>query len=166
MGLTVADNPMRCGFGPSTSASSRASDSSRCDLVGTFVLGGVFERHPRLRLVCVEADAGWVPHFMYRMDHAYERHRYWLPAGALTKMPSEYFREHVYTTFQDDWVAFQMKDLCNVRRLLWANDFPHSDSTWPHSQELLAKHAAHLTAAELRLILHDNVAELYGLAGA
>jgi predicted TIM-barrel fold metal-dependent hydrolase len=136
------------------------------DLVGTFVLGGVFERHPRLRLVCVEADAGWVPHFMYRMDHAYDRHRYWLPSGTLTKMPSEYFREHVYTTFQDDWVAFQVKDLCNIRRLLWANDFPHSDSTWPHSQELLAKHASHLTAAELRLILHDNVAELYGLAGA
>jgi len=136
------------------------------DLVGTFVFGGVFERHPRLRLVCVEADAGWVPHFMYRMDHAYERHRYWLPAGALTRMPSEYFREHVYTTFQDDWVAFQVKDLCNIRRLLWANDFPHSDSTWPHSQELLAKHASHLSPAELRLILHDNVAELYGLAGA
>jgi predicted TIM-barrel fold metal-dependent hydrolase len=136
------------------------------DLVGMFVLGGVFERHPRLRLVCVEADAGWVPHFMYRMDHAYDRHRYWLPAGTLTKMPSEYFREHVYTTFQDDWVAFQVKDLCNVRRLLWANDFPHSDSTWPRSQELLAKHAAHLTPAERRLVLHDNVAELYGLAGA
>jgi predicted TIM-barrel fold metal-dependent hydrolase len=81
-------------------------------------------------------------------------------------MPSEYFREHVYTTFQDDWVAFQVKDLCNVRRLLWANDFPHSDSTWPHSQELLAKHAANLTPEEMRLILHDNVAELYGLAEA
>jgi predicted TIM-barrel fold metal-dependent hydrolase len=136
------------------------------DLVGMFVLGGVFERHPRLRLVCVEADAGWVPHFMYRMDHAYDRHRYWLPSGTLSKMPSEYFREHVYTTFQDDWVAFQVKDLCNIRRLLWANDFPHSDSTWPRSQELLAKHAAHLTEAERRLVLHDNVAELYGLAGA
>jgi predicted TIM-barrel fold metal-dependent hydrolase len=83
------------------------------DILGMFVLGGVFERHPRLRVVCVEADAGWVPHYMYRMDHAFERHRYWLTAGALTKLPSEYFREHVYTTFQDDWVAFQVKDLCN-----------------------------------------------------
>jgi len=133
------------------------------DIMGMFVLGGVFERHPRLRVVCVEADAGWVPHFMYRMDHAFERHRYWLPAGTLTKMPSEYFREHIYTTFQDDWVAFQVKDLCNIRRLLWANDFPHSDSTWPNSQALLAKHAAHLTEDERNLILHDNVAELYGL---
>ena len=101
------------------------------DIMGTFILGGVFERHPKLKVVCVEADAGWVPHYMYRMDHAYDRHRYWLPAGALSKMPSEYFRENIYTTFQDDWVAFQMKDMCNIRRLMWANDFPHSDSTWP-----------------------------------
>ena len=36
---------------------------------------------PTLRVVCVEADAGWVPHFMYRMDHAYKRHRNWLPRG-------------------------------------------------------------------------------------
>ena len=42
------------------------------DIMGMFVLGGVFERHPRLKVVCVEADAGWAPHFMYRMDHAYE----------------------------------------------------------------------------------------------
>jgi uncharacterized protein len=133
------------------------------DIIGMFVLGGVFERHPRLRVVCVEADAGWVPHYMYRLDHAWERHRYWLPAGALSRRPSEYFRENVYTTFQDDWVAFQVKDLCNIRRLLWANDFPHSDSTWPRSQELLREQAAHLTDAERALLLHDNVTELYGL---
>jgi predicted TIM-barrel fold metal-dependent hydrolase len=133
------------------------------DILGTFIFGGVFERHPGLRVVSVEADAGWVPHYMYRMDHAYSRHRYWLPSGTLTKMPSEYFREHVYTTFQDDWTAFQVKDLCNIRRLLWANDFPHSDSTWPQSQAVLARHAASLTDAERDLVLRDNVAELYRL---
>lgn len=134
------------------------------DIMGTFIFGGVFERNPALKIVCVEADAGWVPHYMYRMDHAYDRHRYWLkPGQTLSKKPSEYFSEHIYTTFQDDWVAFRMKDLCNPRRLMWANDFPHSDSTWPWSQELLAKHTAHLTQEEKDWILHDNVAELYGL---
>ena len=47
------------------------------------VFGGVFERHPRLRVVCVEADAGWAPHFSYRMDHAYKRHRYWMKGKEL-----------------------------------------------------------------------------------
>ena len=133
------------------------------DIMGMFVLGGVFEKHPNLKVVCVEADAGWVPHYMYRMDHAYERHRHWLPAGRLSKMPSEYFRENIYVTFQDDWVAFKMKELCNIRRLMWANDFPHSDSTWPWSQELLSEHTKDLTEDERNFILHDNVSELYGL---
>jgi predicted TIM-barrel fold metal-dependent hydrolase len=132
------------------------------DILGMLVLGGVFERHPGLRVVCVEADAGWVPHYLYRMDHAYERHRYWLPPGqALSRLPSEYFRENVYTTFQDDWVAFETVDLVNWRRLLWANDFPHSDSTWPRSQELLARHTARLTPAQREAILCSNAAELY-----
>jgi predicted TIM-barrel fold metal-dependent hydrolase len=134
------------------------------DIIGTFVLGGVFERNPKLKVVCVEADAGWVPHYMYRMDHAYDRHRYWLPAGTLSKMPSEYFRENVYTTFQDDYVAFKVKDLCNIHRLMWANDFPHSDSTWPWSQEILAKQTAGMSADEKNFVLHDNVADLYHLS--
>jgi predicted TIM-barrel fold metal-dependent hydrolase len=133
------------------------------DIMGTFVLGGVFERNPELKIVCVEADAGWVPHYMYRMDHAYKRHRHWLPAGTLSKLPSEYFREHIYVTFQDDWVAFRMTDMCNPRRLMWANDFPHSDSTWPWSQDMLKEHTQQLTADERDWILHDNVSELYGL---
>jgi len=124
------------------------------DIIGTFILGGVFDRHPRLKIVCVEADAGWVPHYMYRMDHAYDRHRFWLPAGAdLQKMPSEYFRENVYTTFQDDWVAFQMTKMVNPERLMWANDFPHSDATWPRSQEVLEEHTKHLSAWEKQRIL-------------
>jgi len=133
------------------------------DILGMLVLGGVFERHPKLRVVCVEADAGWAAHFMYRMDHAFERHRYWLPPGdTLSRPPSEYFRENVYLTFQDDWVAFQIADLVNWRRLMWANDFPHSDSTWPDSQALLAKHAAPLRPEQRTAILSDNVRELYG----
>jgi predicted TIM-barrel fold metal-dependent hydrolase len=134
------------------------------DIMGTLVLGGVFERHPELRVVCAEADAGWVPHYMYRMDHAYKRHRYWLPAGqTLSKLPSEYFAENIYTTFQDDWVAFKTAHLMNWKRLLWANDFPHSDSTWPWSQDVLALHKADLDAAQADAVLGGNVAALYGI---
>jgi predicted TIM-barrel fold metal-dependent hydrolase len=133
------------------------------DIMGMLILGGVFARHPRLRIVCVEADAGWVPHYMYRMDHIYDRHRNWLTCAPLDRMPSEYFRENIYVTFQDDWIAFRVVDLLNSERLLWANDFPHSDSTWPNSQELLATHTATLTGQDRSRILHGNVSKLYGL---
>ncbi len=134
------------------------------DIMGTLIFGGVFERYPDLKVVCVEADAGWVPHYLYRMDHAYKRHRNWLAPGiALSKLPSEYFSEHIYTTFQDDWVAFQCVNQMNWRRLLWANDFPHSDSTWPWSQEMLTEHTQHLTDEQTRGILCENVADLYDI---
>ncbi len=132
------------------------------DIMGTLVFGGVFERHPELKVVCVEADAGWVPHYMYRMDHAYNRHRNWMAPGVeLSKLPSEYFAEHIYVTFQDDWTAFRQADDMNWRRLMWANDFPHSDTTWPWSQEMLAEQVAELTDEQRSAILCGNVADLY-----
>jgi predicted TIM-barrel fold metal-dependent hydrolase len=133
------------------------------DIIGTMIFGAVFERHPQLRIVCVEADAGWAPHWMYRADHGYDRHRNWLTAGELSRRPSEWFAGNVYLTFQDDWVAFRTADLMNTDRLMWANDFPHSDATWPHSQELLLQHAMQLDEHARRRILHDNAAELYGI---
>ncbi|MBV8951736.1 MAG: amidohydrolase [Actinobacteria bacterium] len=134
------------------------------DIMGTLVFGAVFERHPALRVVCVEADAGWVPHFMYRMDHAFKRHRHWMqPDQELTRLPSEYFAECIYVTFQDDWTAFAHADDMNWRRLMWANDFPHSDSTWPWSRDLLARHTASLSAEQREAILCTNVAQLYGI---
>ena len=134
------------------------------DIMGTLIFGGVFERYPQLKVVCVEADAGWVPHYLYRMDHAYKRHRNWLaPGTTLSKLPSEYFSENIYTTFQDDWVAFKCANDMNWRRLLWANDFPHSDSTWPWSQEMLKEQTQHLTAEQCQAILCTNTAELYNI---
>jgi predicted TIM-barrel fold metal-dependent hydrolase len=133
------------------------------DLISMFVFDGIFMRHPKLSIVSVEADGGWIPHWMYRMDHAYNRHRHWLQGRELEMLPSEYFREHVYFTFQDDHTAFLFKDHVNIRRMMWANDYPHSDSTWPDSQEVLRVQMAHMTEEEKNLVVHDNVAELYKL---
>ena len=126
------------------------------------VLGGVFERHPDLKIVCVEADAGWVPHFMYRMDHAYKRHRYWLPAGpgAVEAAERVLRREHLRDVpGRLDGVPHA--DDMNWHRLMWANDFPHSDSTWPWSQEMLAEHTASLSDEQTDAILAGNVSQLY-----
>ena len=133
------------------------------DIMSMFVNSGVFMRNPDLKIVCVEADAGWVPHFVYRLDHTYNRHRFRLRGAELDKMPSEYFLENIYLTFQDDIVAFTMMDKMNPARIMWANDFPHSDSTWPWSQDLLQKYVAPLPQKQQDMLLHDNVAELYKL---
>ena len=136
------------------------------DVIAMFVFGGVFERHPDLKLVCSEADAGWIPHFMYRMDHAVKREGNVMKFAKLSKMPSEFCMDNVRLTFQDDWVAFKMCHLDDTpihKMLMWASDFPHLDSTWPWSQELLTEHTSHLTEEEKTAILGGNLSEVYDL---
>jgi predicted TIM-barrel fold metal-dependent hydrolase len=123
----------------------------------------VFERFPNLKLVCAEADAGWVPHFMYRLDHFYRRHRYHSKVDDMKVMPSERVANNIYFTFQDDIIAMNSLDMLNPKSLMWANDFPHSDSTWPWSQQLLAHQTKNMSDEERRMILRDNVVELFDL---
>lgn len=133
------------------------------DIIGMLVFSGVFDRHPDLKVVGVESDAGWAPHYAWRMDHVYERHRFWNKTIELDRLPSEYFFENVWLTFQNDWSAIRVISELNVERIMWANDFPHSDSTWPHSRELLTEHLSDLDPADARRIVRDNCAELFGL---
>jgi predicted TIM-barrel fold metal-dependent hydrolase len=133
------------------------------DVVGMMVLGGVFERHPRLKLVCAEGDAGWMPHYMYRMDHAAKFNFDNGVIKGLTKLPSEYIKTNVWMTFQDDKTAFNSIDQMPYTQLLWASDFPHTDSTWPRSQQLLAEHTVHLQEYQRQAIMRDNTARLFNL---
>jgi predicted TIM-barrel fold metal-dependent hydrolase len=128
-----------------------------------FIYGGVFDRNPDLKIVSVEADAGWVPHYIHRLNRAYKRHRFWTKQKEMSKMPGEFFYDNVYVTFQDDPQAFRTNGIANPKRIMWANDFPHSDATWPWSQEMLANHTEGVSEADVRAILHDNCAELYNL---
>ena len=133
------------------------------DVLGVFMFGGVFDRHPELKLVSVEADAGWVPHFTERAEHFYNRHRHWLQGRELKRTPKDVMHENVYLTFQDDRTALQVADLLNPDRLLWASDYPHSDSTWPDSMPVLAATSDGIDPALIRQVVHDNVKELFHL---
>ncbi len=133
------------------------------DVVGMMVLGGVFERHPDLKLVVAESDVGWLPHYMYRMDHAARINAEDGILKGLSKLPSQYIRSNVWATFQDDLTAYHSLGLMDVEHLLWASDFPHTDSTWPRSRQLIAEQAAHLNEAEHQAIFRDNTATLFNL---
>jgi predicted TIM-barrel fold metal-dependent hydrolase len=126
------------------------------------IFGGVLERHPGLRLVSVENDIGWIPHYLERLDHAGEKFRAFHPA--LRLRPSEYFRRQVAATFQEDRIGVALRDAIGVGSLLWASDYPHTDSTWPRSREVIARDLGDVPPADVRRIVCDNTARLYGLA--
>lgn len=133
------------------------------DIVGMMTLGGVFERHPDLKLVVAESDAGWLPHYMYRMDHAARINAEDGILRGLSKLPSEYIRRNVWATFQDDLTAYHSTQFVDHTHLLWASDFPHTDSTWPLSRQLIAEQASHLSEQQHQDIFRDNTARLFNL---
>jgi predicted TIM-barrel fold metal-dependent hydrolase len=126
----------------------------------SLIYGGTLDRFPTLRIVSAENDAGWVAHYLHRLDHIHERLHGKQP-GRLKMFPSEYLRRHLWATFQDDPVAPLTCSYFGEDRFMWASDFPHTDSTWPHSQEIIARDFAHVSESVRRKILSDNAVELY-----
>jgi predicted TIM-barrel fold metal-dependent hydrolase len=132
------------------------------DLISLFIFGGVFERNPKLQIVAVESDASWVPHFLTRMDNSYHRY-YYMENVTLPEEPSAYFRRNVHVTMQDDYPVGQMTHILPMDRVLWANDFPHGDAIWPYSSDVLRRLTKDMSDEHIKMIVHDNVAKLYGL---
>ncbi len=127
------------------------------------IMGGVLERFPKLKIVSVENDIGWIPHYMQRADHAWDRYRFLERDAAIAQPPSYYFRRQVSATFQDDRVGILTRDIVGTGNLMWASDYPHSDSTWPNSREVIARDFAGVPDADRRKITAENAAQLYGV---
>lgn len=123
---------------------------------------GVFERHPRLRVVLGESGLGWVPYVLERVDHEWHKYASTCDDVRVPLPPSEYFRGHVYVTYEEDGVGVAQIDRIGADRVMWASDYPHGDSTWPHSRQAIGKSGLRgLDEAARRRIIHDNAAELY-----
>ena len=130
---------------------------------------GIFERHPRLRLVMAESGVGWLPWIVQELDYRFwrlwEAREFWEQRGSieLTTKPSELFRRHVWVSFQDDHVAMSLLKFYGEGHVMWASDYPHPDSTWPNSRAIIDKQMADLPPAVRRQLTRDNAADLYGL---
>jgi predicted TIM-barrel fold metal-dependent hydrolase len=130
----------------------------------SLVLNRVLERFPRLKIVSAENDTGWLPHFMYRMDHAYKK--YWSVAGMrqFEMKPSDFLRRQVLATFQDDPIGPATYEYFGADNYMWASDFPHSDSTWPNSKEVVRTGFARVPDEITRKMVFGNAAGLYGIS--
>ncbi|HXZ84696.1 MAG TPA: amidohydrolase family protein, partial [Myxococcota bacterium] len=126
----------------------------------TLVFGGVLQRFPALRIVSAENDIGWLPHIMYRMDHAFEKYGAMLPER-LALRPSDYVRRQVWATFQDDAVGAATYGIFGEDNYMWASDFPHTDSTFPESHAWIEKNFQGVPEAIRHKMVYANVARLY-----
>jgi predicted TIM-barrel fold metal-dependent hydrolase len=92
-----------------------------------------------IRFSLAEAGIGWVPYWLERADITYQKHHNWTGQDFGDKLPSQVFRERVLTCFIEDTTGLRIRDAIGVENIAWECDYPHSDSTWPQSPEILMK---------------------------
>jgi uncharacterized protein len=125
------------------------------------IFSGALERHPRLRLVLAESGVGWLPYFVARMDEEAEKHVSRAEDYRLRAKPSEIFHRQVLATFEEEPLGPKLIPLVGAESCMWASDYPHPDSTFPHSREAIA-HAFHgLDAAFTEQVTATNCKRLY-----
>ena len=125
------------------------------------IYSGVLERHPGLRLVLAESGIGWLPYFVRRMDQTAEKHVAKAQDYQLKAKPSEIFRGQVYATFEEEPLGPSLLPLLGPDNFMWASDYPHPDSTFPHSRQAIAEAFAGLDDSFVQQVTATNCARLY-----
>jgi predicted TIM-barrel fold metal-dependent hydrolase len=121
--------------------------------------GGVFDRHPRLKLLLNEVRADWAPATLKVFDERFDA------GGTPLKMkPSEYYRRHVYVSPSSPRpTEVAMRHEIGLDRFLFGRDYPHPEGTWPNTADWIRATFAGVPEDEVRLILGENAIECFGL---
>ena len=127
-----------------------------------FIFYGVLDRFPRLKLVLVENEIGWLPFYFQQWDYYYHRHTKLAPVS-LQLDPSGYFKRQVYASFFNDTVGGRCLEWWGQDNCMWSNDFPHGNSTWPNSLDVIARDLGHVPQEAVIKLVRDNVVRLYGI---
>lgn len=128
--------------------------------VSDLIAGGALERHPRLKFVLVENEISWLPFYLNQYD------KYWGRGNlqsSMTISPSEYFSRQFFATFFNDppvrWILGEWGN----NNCMWSNDYPHPNSTWPNSRQVINRDLGHLPGEILAKLVRENVERLYNL---
>jgi predicted TIM-barrel fold metal-dependent hydrolase len=105
------------------------------------VWAGVFDRHPRLRFALTEDGAWWLPDIVDRMDEKWVGGHNTRKFGSLfreatKRKPSEYLGTNVFLGASTPTRhEIDLRRRLGLGALLWGNDFPHPEGTWPHTRD-------------------------------
>ena len=127
-----------------------------------FIFSGVLERHPNLKVISVENEYNWLASLLVRMDKGYERFRRDMPLS-LTMRPSDYVHRQIKVTFFNDAIGPMTAPYVGTDLLMWSSDYPHQNSTWPHSREVIARDLSDFSQEDREKMLWKNVVELHKL---
>ena len=126
----------------------------------SILLSGACDRFPEFKFVLGECGVGWLPYVLPRIDKEYEDRLFHLN---LSMKPGELWQRQGFSTFQDEYLTTEMVQDVGEGNILWGSDYPHADSIWPESQEILERNLGHLPENMRHKITCENAGELYGL---
>ena len=129
------------------------------------IYSGVFERYPKLQVGAVEHELAWVPYFLDRLDYYYLQTAIGINSYRYKEdmRPSDYFHRNVFVGFQEDTRGIQDRHIIGVDQLQWGSDYPHAESTFPRSREIIEEILADCTDEEKARIAGGNAARVYHL---
>jgi predicted TIM-barrel fold metal-dependent hydrolase len=125
------------------------------------MMSPVCRNYPGLKFVFAEGGIGWLPNAIERADRMWLRHQVY--AGLGDTLPSEVFRRNMYLCMIEEPVCLRYRDDIGVDRIMWECDYPHTDTTWPESQDTAQDvlKAAECDQLEIHLITHGNAERVF-----
>jgi predicted TIM-barrel fold metal-dependent hydrolase len=134
---------------------------SSVQIVANFLYSRILMRFPTLQVVFAETSLNWGAYEIETADHQFERQRLHLEGYDMT--PSQMFHRQCYMTGWYDRTAIEARRYLGVDNILWSTNFPQATSTWPTTQETIAKSFAGVPEDERAKMLWGNAAQLYKL---
>jgi predicted TIM-barrel fold metal-dependent hydrolase len=152
--------------------------------ISELLAAGVCERHPDLHFLFVETGASWIALLMQSLDATWQvalGSREVVRESELAKLggsqlppvvkwsqplrPSEYIARQMHVTFMEDYAALDNRHVSGIDVLVWGNDYPHYEGSWPRSRDAVASMSerAGLTEDEQATIFGGTLAKLYGV---
>jgi predicted TIM-barrel fold metal-dependent hydrolase len=134
------------------------------------IFGGVFRRHPKLKLVITELRPGWIADTLRQLDGVYSSDSMLLYGGRESvreldpRLPSEYWHTNCYlgASFLAKFEV-PVPEEVGVHKVMWGADYPHFEGVWPHTRLAMRQTFAGLPEDEARVMLGESAVDVYGL---
>jgi predicted TIM-barrel fold metal-dependent hydrolase len=138
------------------------SKLSMAEPIAILIFNGIFQRFPDLKVASIESGVGWFAFFAEYCDRTWEKQRFWTESP-LTEKPSFYMDRQVYGSFIQDRAGVLMRDLPGAGNIMWSSDYPHSETTFPISRNIIARDFEGVPLAATQDITANIARSLYGL---
>ena len=127
------------------------------------LFGPTLRSFPELRVALSEGGIGWIPFYLDRVDRHVQNHSWIDSSFGKDRLPSQLFREQILACFITDPSGLKARHQIGIDLIAWECDYPHTDTTWPHSPELLWSELqdASCTDEEINKITWQNACRFF-----